>query len=202
VKRFPIIPTVIVAAAVAVMIGLGVWQLQRAGWKERMLAELAAAPSKPPVDLDPLLIGGGDAPADLAFRRALVSCTARDAAPSLRAGRKLDGQSGFSVFVPCRPGETGWASRIEVNAGWTRQADYRTPVTLAGITAGVIGTVEPDGPIILTAATPAPGLTASAAPAIADIPNNHLMYAFQWFFFAATAALIYVLALRRRRRPA
>lgn len=198
-KRLPILATLIVAAAIAVMIGLGVWQLQRAEWKERMLADLAAAPSRPAIDLDPSL-GAGDPPADLAFRRALVSCTARDAAPVLRAGRTLDGVSGFSLFVPCRPGADGWAGRIEVNAGWTRQADYRTPVTLAGITAGVIGTVEPDGPIILTAATPAPGLAASAAPTIADIPNNHLMYAFQWFFFAATAALIYVLALRRRRR--
>lgn len=197
-KRLPIFATLIVAAAVAVMIGLGVWQLQRAGWKERMLAELAAAPAKPAVDLDPLLAGGGDAPADLAFRRALVSCTARDATPTLRAGRTKDGQSGFGVFVPCRPGAPGWEGRIEVNAGWTRQADYRTPISLTGITAGSVGTVEPDGPIILTAATPAPGLAASAAPAIDDIANNHLMYAFQWFFFAATAALIYILALRRR----
>lgn len=198
-KRIPIIPTLIVAAAIAVMIGLGVWQLQRAGWKERLLTELAAAPSQPAVDLDPLLARGGDAPADLAFRKALISCTTRDAAPVLRAGRSLDGASGFSVFLPCRPNEAGWAGRIEVNAGWTRQADYRAPVTLSGISAGTIGTVEPDGPIILTAATPAPGLAASAAPAVADIPNNHLMYAGQWFFFAFTAGLIYVLALRRRR---
>lgn len=198
-RRLPILATLIVAAAIAVMIGLGVWQLQRAGWKERMLAELAAAPSQPPVDLDPLLARGGDVPADLAFRRALVTCTAREIAPVLRAGRTLDGISGFSVFVPCRPGADGWPGRIEVNAGWTRQADYRTPLTLTGITAGSIGTVEPDGLMILTAATPAPGLAASAAPAIADIPNNHLMYAGQWFFFAFTAGLIYLLALRRRR---
>ena len=201
-KRLPILATLIVAAAIAVMIGLGVWQLQRAEWKERMLAELATAPSRPAVDLDPLLARGGDAPGDLAFRRALVSCTARDAVPTLRAARSLDGASGFGVFIPCRPPAGGWADRIEVNAGWTLQADYRTPITLAGITAGTIGTVEPDGPIILTAATPAPGLAASAAPAIADIPNNHLMYAVQWFFFAITAGLIYLLALRRRRRSA
>ncbi len=198
-NRLPIIPTLIVAAAIAVMIGLGVWQLQRAGWKERMLTELAAAPSQPAIDLDPLL-AAAEPPANLAFRRALISCTARDTAPSLRAGRTLDGQSGFSVFVPCRPGATGWAGRIEVNAGWTRQADYRSPVKLTGITAGSIGTVEAAGPIILTAATPTPGLAASAAPAIDDIPNNHLMYAGQWFFFAFTAGLIYVLALRRRRK--
>jgi surfeit locus 1 family protein len=28
--------------------------------------------------------------------------------------------------------------------------------------------------------------------------NNHLLYAGQWFFFALAAAVIYVLALRRK----
>ena len=32
IRRLPLIPTIVVAAAVAVMIGLGVWQLQRAEW--------------------------------------------------------------------------------------------------------------------------------------------------------------------------
>ena len=38
-RRLPILPTIIVAAAVAVMIGLGIWQLQRAEWKNRLIAE-------------------------------------------------------------------------------------------------------------------------------------------------------------------
>src|SRR5205085_173423 len=37
IRRLPLIPTIIVAAAVAIMIGLGVWQLQRARWKEGLL---------------------------------------------------------------------------------------------------------------------------------------------------------------------
>jgi surfeit locus 1 family protein len=47
---------------------------------------------------------------------------------------------------------------------------------------------------------PVGGLAANAAPDPADLPNNHLAYAGQWFFFALTALVIYVLALRRRRR--
>src|SRR3546814_19518517 len=35
----PILPTPVVAAAVAVMIGLGVWPLARHEWKEALLAE-------------------------------------------------------------------------------------------------------------------------------------------------------------------
>jgi cytochrome oxidase assembly protein ShyY1 len=44
------------------------------------------------------------------------------------------------------------------------------------------------------------GLKPVAPPSVEDVPNNHLAYAVQWFFFAAVAAFIYVLALRRRTR--
>ena len=40
--------------------------------------------------------------------------------------------------------------------------------------------------------------TRNAPPSIESIPNNHLAYAVQWFLFAAVAAIIYVIALRRR----
>src|SRR5205823_12604763 len=42
-RRLPITATLIVALAVAVMIGLGVWQLQRAKWKETLLARYEQA---------------------------------------------------------------------------------------------------------------------------------------------------------------
>jgi cytochrome oxidase assembly protein ShyY1 len=32
------------------------------------------------------------------------------------------------------------------------------------------------------------------------MPNNHLLYAIQWFFFALARGLIYVLALERRQK--
>ena len=200
-RRLPILATIIVIGAVAVMIALGVWQLQRAGWKERMLADLEAAQSMPALDLDPLLARGTAESVPLAFRRVLVTCAPSDRPPSLRAGRSRGGQSGYSYFIPCRPGADGLAGRIEVNAGWASGPDQSLRPRLTGIVAGVLGTVEPSGPIILTAAEPAPGLQPSVPPSVDDIPNNHMAYAFQWFFFAATAAIIYLVALRRRRRP-
>ena len=42
-----------------------------------------------------------------------------------------------------------------------------------------------------------PGAARPARPA-SDLPNNHLSYAVQWFFFALTALVIYILALRKR----
>jgi cytochrome oxidase assembly protein ShyY1 len=198
-KRLPIIATIIVGAAVAVMIALGIWQLQRAAWKDRMLADLAAAQALAPIDLDAALAGAGEVP-PIAFRRARITCMASQASASLRAGRSRRGATGYSYFIPCRPGAQGLPGRIQVNAGWSQAPNSLLRLDAAGPVEGRIGTAEAQGPIILTADIAIGPLEPSAAPAVDDIPNNHLAYAFQWFFFAATAALIYFLALRRRSR--
>ncbi|WP_284734653.1 SURF1 family cytochrome oxidase biogenesis protein [Sphingosinicella terrae] len=201
-RRLPIVPTLIVLAAVVTMIGLGLWQLQRAAWKDRLLAEYAAAASLPALDLDPLIASGRADLPPLAFRRVLVTCRARDSEPTLRGGRAREAApgsgGGYAYFVACRPGADGLAGRLLVNAGWSPMPDDARRLTLDRIVAGTLGPAEPGRPIVLTAATAAPGLAASAAPTIDDIPNNHLFYAFQWFFFAAAAAVIYGIALRRR----
>lgn len=197
-KRPPVLPTLIVAAAVATMIALGIWQLQRAAWKNRLLAEYAAAAALPALDLDPLIRRGGDLP-PLAFRRVLVTCQAREVRPELHGGRNLQtGQGGYSYFIPCRPGAAGLGGRLIVNAGWTPLPDNARRLTLDGLVAGRLGPAEAGAPITLTAASVAAPLAASTPARIEDIPNNHLAYAFQWFFFAAVAVVIYLLALRRR----
>ena len=53
--------------------------------------------------------------------------------------------------------------------------------------------------LLLVAERPVAGLTANRQPDIGQVPNNHLAYGVQWFLFAGVAAVIYVLALRRRR---
>jgi cytochrome oxidase assembly protein ShyY1 len=202
-KRLPVVPTLIVAAAVAVMIGLGIWQLERAVWKERLLAEYAAAAAMPALDLDPLLDRAAADMPPLAFRRVLVTCHARDADPDLRGGRARDrADGGYAYFVACRPGAEGFAGRLRVNAGWSAMPDDDLRLSLDGLVAGTLGAVEldADDPIVLTAATARPPLAPSAPPSIADIPNNHLGYAWTWFFFAAAAVVIYLLALRGRWR--
>ncbi len=197
-RRLPILPTLIVAAAVAVMIGLGVWQLQRAQWKEALLADYAAAASLPALDLDPLLDRPEAQLPPLAFRRVLVTCRAADIAPTVRGGRSRAGQGGYVYLLPCRPGADGLAGRLSVNAGWTALPANDRRLSLNGIVAGVLGSAEPGAPIILTSATATPPLAPSAPPSAETIPNNHFFYALQWFFFAGVAALIYLLALRRR----
>lgn len=196
--RLPFIPTVIVAAAVAVMIGLGIWQLGRADEKERLLAEYRSAATLPPVDLDPLIANGNVAAVPLAFRRALVTCRPGNAPAEARAGRNREGASGYAYWVHCKPNAEGFAGRLLVNAGWSQDpaAQARLP---QGTIAGTLGAIPQDGPVILTSATAVPPLVPAALPSIEDIPNNHLSYAAQWFFFAAAAAVIYLLALRRKK---
>lgn len=197
--RLPLLPTLVVAAAAAAMIALGVWQIGRAEEKAVLLAEYARAGSLPTLDLDPLLARDRADLPPLAFRRVLVTCHARDAEADLRGGRSREGRSGYSWFVPCRPGADGLAGRLVVNAGWSPLPQEGRRITV-GPVAGTLGAVREERPIVVTAATAPPPLQPSAPPRIEDIPNNHLMYAFQWFFFAAAALIVYALALRRRLR--
>lgn len=199
-KKLPLIPTLFVAGAVATMVGLGIWQLQRASWKEALLADYQRAMTLPAVDLDPLLANGRPLP-PLSFRRALVTCDARGVRPEARAGRNLADATGQAFYIPCRPGAAGVAGRLRINAGWAPRPDAVDRLSLGGIVAGRLSLVEAEGPITLTAATAAPPLAASQPPGPETIANNHLLYALQWFFFAAAAAIIYLLALRKRNRP-
>jgi surfeit locus 1 family protein len=85
----------------------------------------------------------------------------------------------------------------EVALGWSREP--RATVGWSG--GGVVGFVAPAGEgARLVASPPLAGLAQLAPPDPNDLPNNHLAYAGQWFFFAATALAVYWLALRRRRQ--
>lgn len=190
-RRFPILPTLIVGAAVATMIGLGLWQLRRAHWKDSLLARYeqnrhlpAAAFPKSPIHADERLL----------FRRAIADCL-QTVSWSARSGRNRAGEAGWRHIAMCRNSAT--RPDIAVDFGWSNKGDS-PPAYRAGTITGTIGP-DRDHILLLVSDKPAPGLQASAPPSFDDIPNNHRAYAIQWFFFAAVAALIYVLALRRRR---
>ena len=171
--RIPFIPTLIVAAAVAVMIGLGIWQLQRAEWKAQLIAELEASDH---------------------HRKTSLACSIH-AKPEVRAGRSAGGETGYRYLVPCG-GSGTW-----VDIGWSKQPNEIAEVRESRSFTGVLAPASEGGRRILVLVAPLPPLQPSGLASPADLPNNHLMYAVQWFFFAGAAALIYLLALRRRSRP-
>ncbi|MBC7987818.1 MAG: SURF1 family protein, partial [Sphingomonadaceae bacterium] len=94
-KRLPLIPTLLVAAAMGVMIWLGIWQLQRLGEKQALLANYRAAESLPetawPATPDRALI----------FRRARGFCLA-PVSWRAKSGRNRAGGSGWSHIAACR----------------------------------------------------------------------------------------------------
>ena len=189
IRRLPLIPTIIVALAIAAMIGLGIWQLGRAREKEALIERYAAARDRPAIDFPTMPIGE-DLPL---FRRATGFCL-EPVTKRVTAGRNRAGESGYVHIVHCRTGAEGPGMAVQI--GWSKD-----PQAGAGWRGGQVrGMIAPDSEhrMRLVSEEPKAGLQPSAMPSIESIPNNHLMYAVQWFFFAILALVIYLLALRGR----
>jgi surfeit locus 1 family protein len=199
VRRIPVVPTLLVALCVAAMVGLGLWQLlDRLPAKRAYLAQLAANPAKPPIAWPRF-------PDDaLLFRRTTGFCLQPTAITLAGAGA-----AGFRAIAECRTGAEGPGMAVQLG---TTTDPLRKVHWRGGAVSGTISHAPDSRPLIAALAGPVPqrlmlvadrpvdGLTANGRPSIDSVPNNHLAYAGQWFFFAAVAAIIYVLALRRRWR--
>lgn len=190
-RKLPIIPTILVALAAATMIGLGIWQLERKQQKEALLASYAAAAGKPPIGWPAI---PPKEPLPL-FRAATGNCFSV-AGFRTAPGQSLQGEPGFLVIADCITGAEGPGLSVEL--GWSKNPNAGRTYK-GGLVSGIIA---PDSRsrMRLVAASPGPGLQASAPPSTDTIPNNHLSYAIQWFLFAGIAVVIYVLALRGRWR--
>ena len=188
-RKLPLIPTILVGLAVAVMIGLGIWQLQRRAEKDALLVTLHAAAGKPPIGWPAI---PPKEPLPL-FRHATGNCL-QVAGFRTAAGQNRNGEPGYLIIADCRTGAEGPGLAVEL--GWSKNPNagkaYR-----GGLVSGVIA---PDklSRMRLVASAPGPGLVASAPPSPDMIPNNHLSYAIQWFLFAGIAVTIYWLAVRQR----
>ena len=191
-RRIPVIPTIVVAAAVALMIGLGVWQLQRAKWKEGLLARYAAAQKLPPIAFPTVPLKTDQLPL---FRSATGVCL-RPVAHRAVAGENRAGEPGYVQIVDCSTGAEGPGMSVEV--GWSKNPNAKVNWS-GGPVSGIIAPDRRMGMRLVAASAP-PGLEASAPPSLDTIPNNHRSYAVQWFSFAAIALLIYGLALRKKWR--
>ncbi|VAV90120.1 Cytochrome oxidase biogenesis protein Surf1, facilitates heme A insertion [hydrothermal vent metagenome] len=190
-RKIPIIVTIIVIAAVATMIGLGFWQLQRADWKNSLLATYEAAKDMPAIAY-PVVPVEEDAPY---FRKSSVNCLEVIGWRSV-SGRSERGESGWAHIAQCKT-TGGEGPGAQVVVGWSKRPD--NPNWSGGI---VDGEIAPDSQSILrlVASEPIDGLSKNQSPSVDDIPNNHMAYAVQWFLFAGIALLIYGLALRGRNK--
>jgi surfeit locus 1 family protein len=200
-KRFPLLATILVGLAVSAMIALGFWQLQRRVEKEALLARYAANRTLPPIAFPRIPVDDG-----LLFRRASAFCL-EPASWTVEGGRNGKGGVGWRQIAQCRTGAEGPGFAVQVGVGTVADAK---PNWRGGEVSGYITHAPDHRPLIaglfsnepkilmIVADKPVPGLEANPGPDVSAVPNNHLAYAVQWFLFAAVAAVIYGMALRRR----
>jgi len=197
-KRLPLTPTLVVTAAIAVLISLGVWQLKRALWKEGLLARYAAAANLPPISWPTAPLDADQLPL---FRYATGVCV-RPLGTRAIAGENRAGEPGYVHIVDCATGAEGPGMSVQV--GWSKNPNLR--VQWAG--GPVSGIIVPDrvSRMRLVAASAPPGLEPSAEPspetASAITPAGHRMYAATWFALALAALIIYMIVLMKRGRNA
>ena len=191
--RLPILPTVVVALAILAMVGLGFWQLYRLQWKDALLARYASAATTGAQVPFPF---GRDAVEAALYRRSRIDCLAVSDLGAV-SGRSPEGWTGWAVTARCAT-QNG---PVTVMLGWS--ANPQPPAWTGGTVTGTLAPAR-DHAARLVADPPLAGLHALARPDPGSIPNNHFAYAMQWFLFAATALVIYGLALRMRlaRGPA
>ena len=202
-KRVPLIATILVGLAVAAMIALGFWQLQRRHEKEAMLARYAANRTLPPIAFPRVPIDDS-----LLFRRAGAFCL-QPVSWSVEGGRNAKGGIGWRQIAQCRTGAEGPGFAVQIGLGpspdakpnW-RGGEVHGYITHAPDHQSLIAGLFSPRPktLMLVMDPPAPGLKANPAPDLSAVPNNHLAYAVQWFLFAAVAAVIYTIAVRRRMK--
>lgn len=216
---FPVLTGVI---GCAILIWLGVWQLQRMEWKEGMLAQIQSRIDAAPVALP--------ANPKLSMKYDPVTVSGRTTGQEIDvlSGTKEQG-GGYQIISAF---ETTDGRRIMVDRGFVPQDDRHKPRPPVDLT--IIGNLHwpdekggatPDPNLteniwfardvpamaaqlgtdpVLVVASQVSGDTQGVEPipvAIEGIPNNHLSYAMQWFLIAATwAGMTAYLIWRIRQR--
>ena len=189
-RKLPLVATLLVALAVLTMIGLGLWQLSRAGEKDALIDRYKAAHSLPPTAFPTVPITDDALPL---FRRATGFCL-RVTGTRRTAGTNRQGETGYVHIAECSTGAEGPGMAVQM--GWSKDPNAKIAWS-GGPVSGIIAPDSKTGMRLVAAGAP-PGLETSAEPSVDAIPNNHRSYALQWFLFAGAALLIYSLAVRQR----
>jgi surfeit locus 1 family protein len=99
-RGFPIGMTLATLVALAILIGLGSWQLQRLKWKEGLLAHIAELRSAPARPLEPILDSLADG-RTVDFTRVRVTCPGLAKAAYLELYGLKDGRAGSRLISAC-----------------------------------------------------------------------------------------------------
>ena len=215
-----LVPGLTVAVMLAILLGLGTWQVYRLQWKTGVLARIAAAEQAPAVPLGPdpapytkvsvtgrfrydLAAHFGAEVRDLKSGPTMgtyqIVPLERDGAPPILVERGWVPDAGRSDDPPGVVTLTGYVRPSE-HAHWFSPVDdladrrfYTLDTSVIGLSLGL---AEP-APFMLIAL----GVDTGAFPAPADQlprpPNNHLSYAITWYGLAVALVAIFVVWIRK-----
>jgi surfeit locus 1 family protein len=230
-QRPRVISTILALIGFCILIGLGVWQLQRLKWKEGLLAHIEALHNAPARSLNQVMARGGD----LDYVRVSFACPNLMTAPRARVYGIQDGQIAYHQMVAC-PLPAGLAAgSVLVDIGYEDCASDKPIPPFSGELVGILRKPDartfvtpPDQPQTmlwywrdltsmaqaLKAGPPAPlflalergpqpasGCRLARAAIPQNLPNRHLEYAITWFGLAAALVGVYVASLFRKRQP-
>ncbi|TYP67100.1 surfeit locus 1 family protein [Stutzerimonas stutzeri] len=214
-------PLILGVVGCAVLIYLGLWQLDRRAWKEDMLADITAGIQADPVPLPdaidpsmkylPVTVSGTTTGVEI----DVLSHT-RDQGAGYQVVSRFITDDGRAIlldrgFVPQEARRLERPPvRLDVvgNLHWPQDASSSTPAPNLDENIWFARDVDAmaaslDTLPVLVVASAVQGDNQGARPipvAIEGIPNNHLSYAVQWFLIAATWAVMTLALIWRIRQ--
>lgn len=144
-QRFPIGLTIAVLIALAILLRLGIWQMQRLQHFTDLKQQIAAQEAGPPQPVEKVLARlkpGSDA----AYSRVSVSCPNVETTPVLHLFVPNEGLAGYRLITAC-PLASGPYGSILVDRGFVAQLGDDAPRAIAGqpISAPVVGVLHAGG---------------------------------------------------------
>ncbi len=124
-------PTVMTVPALAALVALGTWQVERLHWKEALIASRASRLAAPPIVAGPFPAD----PREMEFRRVRLAGEFLHDAEMYLMPRSYRGQVGEHVITPLRLGD---GSIVLVDRGWVPAARRDPATRAAGQSAGVV----------------------------------------------------------------
>lgn len=212
------------AVGIAILVSLGVWQMQRLAWKEAVLAEIEARIAAAPVDLpqspDPeadrylpvTLQGriGGDVVRVLVSQRGVGAGYRLISVMETEAGRRVLLDRGVLPVADTLPEPPPGLIAVTGNLHWPVERDGFTPendlaenIWFARDVAALAEHLGAEPVLVIARDMTPPEPAITPLPVTAEgIPNDHLNYAVTWFLLALVwLGMTLFLLWRIRQRP-